>query len=60
MISTPGFSAADPTNGPGLYAMPNSPPLEVPQSINLDYFYEDAIHYSYRKYGLSLIELALH
>lgn len=36
------------------------PPLEVPQSINLGHFYNDAVHPSYRKYGASLTRFALH
>jgi len=58
MAMTPGFSIEDSAHEQPLFAMP-SPPLEIPQSIDLSSIYEDAVHPVYRKYGPSLTQLCV-
>jgi len=56
-MPTTGFNAEDSARGPALSTTPKSPPLEVPQSINLSHFYDDAVHSPYRKYVPLLLGL---
>jgi hypothetical protein len=50
-------NVVDPTHGPGLSPVPNSPPPEVHQTANLDHPYDGVVDALYRQYGPSLIRL---